>query len=89
MNNLSKSSEIDLPIGIGKPASRALEAAGITKLTDFTQVSEAELLKLHGMGPKAVRIIAVALETQSLHFVNKENSNKISENANQKITRRG
>ena len=89
MKSQSKSSENDLPIGIGKPASRALEAAGIKNLTDFTKVSEEELLKLHGMGPKALRIIAAAMETHGLHFTKKDNSDKISESANQKIARRG
>jgi len=89
MNNLSKSSEIDLPIGIGKPASRALESAGITKLTDFTQVSEAELLKLHGVGPKALRIISTALEDHGLNFALKENSDNINDRANQNFIRRG
>ena len=89
MNSQSKSSENNLPIGIGKPASRALEAAGIKNLTDFTKVSEEELLKLHGMGPKALRIIAAALEVHGLNFALRENSDKISESANQKIARRG
>ena len=89
MNYQLNSSENDLPVGIGKPASRALEAAGIKKLSDFTLVSEEELLKLHGMGPKAVRIIASALEEQGLQFANKGSSDKISEIANQKIARRG
>ncbi len=88
MKNQSKSSEYDLPPGIPKPALRALEAAGFKNLTDLTQVSEGELLKLHGMGPKAVRIIAAALKTQGLHFSNLENSDKISEKASQKIVRR-
>lgn len=89
MKNQSKSSENDLPVGIPKPALRALEAAGYKNLTDFTRVSEEELLRLHGMGPKAVRIIVAALETQGLRFANLENSDKISEKANQKIVRRG
>ncbi|PKO05017.1 MAG: DNA-binding protein [Chloroflexi bacterium HGW-Chloroflexi-3] len=88
MNNQSKSSENDLSVGIPKPALRVLEAAGFKNLTDFTLVSEEELLKLHGIGPKAVRIISAAMETQGLHFANKENSNKISEKANQKIAGR-
>lgn len=61
---------MNLPIGISKPALRALEAAGISKLEDFTSVSEEELLKLHGMGPKAIGIIAAALRAQGLDFAN-------------------
>jgi DNA-directed RNA polymerase alpha subunit len=73
MKNLSKSSGNDLPVGIPKPALRALEAAGFKNLADFTLVSEEELLKLHGMGPKALRIIAAAMEAQGFLFANKEN----------------
>jgi DNA uptake protein ComE-like DNA-binding protein len=88
MKNLSKSSGNDLPVGIPKPALRALESAGFKNLIDLTRVSEQDLLKLHGMGPKVVRIIAAALEAQGLHFANLENSDKISQKANQKISRR-
>jgi len=83
-----KTDVMKLPVGIPKPALRALEAAGFKNLADFTLVSEQDLLKLHGMGPKAVRIIAAALEAQGLHFANLENSDKISQKANQKISRR-
>jgi DNA-directed RNA polymerase alpha subunit len=88
MKNLSKSSGNDLPVGIPKPALRALEAAGFKNLTDFTQVGEEELLKLHGMGPKAVRIIATELEAKGLSFARKEDSDNISEKVNKKISRR-
>lgn len=56
------------PAGIGKPASRALEAAGYTSLEQLTQVSEKELLKLHGMGPKALRVLREALAERGLTF---------------------
>jgi hypothetical protein len=52
----------DLPAGIGAPARRALTAAGYTSLSDLAGVSEAELLRLHGVGPKAVGILRGALE---------------------------
>ncbi len=51
----------DLPPAIGKPATRALLGAGLVTLDDVAQRSEAELLALHGVGPKAVRILAAAL----------------------------
>lgn len=40
---------------------RALYGAGYTRLEQLTQVSEAELGKLHGMGPKALSILKEAL----------------------------
>ncbi|WP_437479948.1 DNA-binding protein [Sorangium sp. So ce1014] len=56
--------ESALPKGIGKPATRALAAAGVTRLDQVTRFSEAELLAIHGVGPKAVGVIKAALETQ-------------------------
>ena len=58
----------DFPAGMGRPAQRALAAAGYTRLDQFTKVSEAELLKLHGMGPKALDMIRRALATRGLSF---------------------
>lgn len=55
----------DLP-KIGAPALRALAAAGYQRLEQLTQVSAAELLKLHGMGPKALRILRETLASQGL-----------------------
>lgn len=58
----------DFPLNIGNPARQALEVAGYTKLKQLSKVSEAELGKLHGMGPKALRILREALETKGLSF---------------------
>jgi hypothetical protein len=46
------------------------------------------LLKLHGVGPKAVRIIKESLRENGLAFAKAEQSIKISDLANQKIERR-
>ena len=51
----------DLPAGIGAPARRALAGAGYTRLDQLAGASEAELLRLHGMGPKAMRVLREAL----------------------------
>ena len=58
----------DFPHGIGNPARRALHAAGHTGLDQLPAVSEAELLRLHGVGPKAVRVLRAALEAKGLSF---------------------
>jgi hypothetical protein len=50
-----------LPSGIGAPATRALTAAGFTELGQLAGVPRDELLALHGVGPKAVRILDEAL----------------------------
>lgn len=47
----------DLPKEIGKPAIRALLTEGITNLEQVKLISDQELLMLHGIGQKAVRIL--------------------------------
>ena len=51
----------DLPKAIGRPATRALADVGITTLAQVAELSEAELLAMHGVGPKAVRLLGEAL----------------------------
>ncbi|MBL1079686.1 hypothetical protein JK358_35310 [Nocardia sp. 2] len=51
----------DLPKAIGNPATRALVSQGITTLAQVAALSEAELHALHGVGPKAIRILAEAI----------------------------
>lgn len=51
----------DLPRSIGKPALSALSGAGLTSLDHVAAKSEAELLALHGVGPRAVRILKETL----------------------------
>jgi predicted flap endonuclease-1-like 5' DNA nuclease len=77
-----------LPSGIGSPAHRALTAAGISRLEQFSTISETELLKLHGIGPKAIRIIKQPLKENGLSFAPEGKSISISDVANQKIERR-
>ncbi|MCC8249927.1 hypothetical protein [Saccharothrix luteola] len=52
----------DLPKGIGRPATRALTAIGVTTLAQVARLSDAELLAVHGVGPKAVRVLRAALD---------------------------
>lgn len=54
---------------IGVPARRALEVAGYTRLEQLTRVREADLLRLHGMGPKAVGLLRQALAEKGLAFM--------------------
>jgi uncharacterized protein YdhG (YjbR/CyaY superfamily) len=53
---------------IGAPATRALEAAGYSRLEQLTKVSEVELAQLHGMGPKALGILRETLKEKGLSF---------------------
>jgi len=59
--------EHDFP-KIGAPATRALLGAGYTRLKQLTRVTEAQLLALHGVGPRAIRILREALAAQGLSF---------------------
>jgi hypothetical protein len=58
--------EEGLPRNIGAPATRALTAAGYTELSQLANVPVAELRKLHGVGPKALRLLQEALEQHGL-----------------------
>jgi predicted flap endonuclease-1-like 5' DNA nuclease len=51
-----------------KPAERAMNEIGITTLNQLTAIKESELQKLHGMGPKAIRILKAALAENGLSF---------------------
>ena len=68
LNDSSK--KCDLPSELAKPARKALDGAGYVKLEQFTVLSEVEVLKLHGMGPKALEQIRLALNDRGLSFRN-------------------
>lgn len=59
MTNLPKTST---------PAERALATIKVFKLEDLTRYTEKEILSLHGMGPKAIRILKEALKKQGKAF---------------------
>lgn len=56
-----------LPTTIGAPATRGLAAAGFSELRQLVGVPAAELAGLHGVGPKAVRIIREELQAITRH----------------------
>ena len=55
-------------IKISQPAQRALAAAGIKTLAQLAKRTEADLLALHGVGPKAITILKPILKTKGLTF---------------------
>jgi DNA-directed RNA polymerase alpha subunit len=78
-----------LPTGLASPARRALAAAGISRLEQFGRISEADLLGLHGMGPKAIQTIREAMAKRGLTFARATaKSGGVSEAANRRIRRR-
>jgi predicted flap endonuclease-1-like 5' DNA nuclease len=58
----------DLPNEIGKTAARELSLRGITSLEQVARHSREELLAIHGVGPKAIRILEGALAAKGLAF---------------------
>ena len=81
-NNLTLSA---LPKTIGTPATHALAFVNISHLEQLTKISADELLKLHGVGPKAIRLLKEALELKGLSFSDPDQSVKISEEVNKKM----
>ena len=63
---MGTASEAAFPRGIGAPATRALKQAGYNDLTQLADVQVAELRQLHGVGPKALRLIQEALEQRGM-----------------------
>jgi hypothetical protein len=63
-------SDDGLPTNIGQPATRALTGAGITKLGQLTRTTEADIRKLHGVGPSAIKRLREALGKAGLSFAN-------------------
>jgi uncharacterized protein YdhG (YjbR/CyaY superfamily) len=53
---------------LGAPAERALANAGCTRLAQLTKITEAELSRLHGMGPNALGRLCEALTLKGLSF---------------------
>lgn len=53
---------------LSAPARGALEHAGIFTLTDLSQYSEREILKLHGVGPKSLPTLRQSLQDAGLTF---------------------
>ena len=57
-----------LPSGLARPARQALAAAGYVTLEQLTQVTEADLARMHGIGPKAIAQLRDALAAAGLRF---------------------
>jgi hypothetical protein len=57
----------DLP-KLSAPARRALLGAGYTRLEHLTRAKESDVMKLHGMGPNAMRVLRDALRERGLSF---------------------
>ena len=60
--------ESDFPTGLSAPARRALAGAGYSRLEQLARVSEADIKRLHGIGPNALKQLRNALEAKGLSF---------------------
>jgi len=56
------------PAGLSAPARRALAGAGYAGLEQLTRVSAPELLRLHGMGPRGIQVLRLALAERGWTF---------------------
>lgn len=60
--------DTELTPRIGKVARRELAHHGYTRYEQLATASAAELLRIHGVGPKAIRILAEELAARGLAF---------------------
>ncbi len=58
----------DLPDAIGKTAARELSLHGIDSLLKVSKHSKKQLLAIHGVGPKAIRLLGDALSACGLEY---------------------
>ncbi|MFD1861202.1 hypothetical protein EHW97_08615 [Aeromicrobium camelliae] len=58
----------EFPNAIGRPAAAALRAHDITTYAQLAELSSDALLEMHGVGPKAVRVLSEELSARGLAF---------------------
>jgi DNA-directed RNA polymerase alpha subunit len=56
---------------LAKPAQRALANEGIKTLDQLSQLTEAELMQLHGIGKNALQTIKTTMREHQIHFQDK------------------
>jgi DNA-directed RNA polymerase alpha subunit len=56
---------------LAKPAQRALANAGIKTLEQLSQLTEAEFMKLHGIGKNALQTLKAVMDENGLSFAKK------------------
>ena len=64
----------DLPAKLSQPARRALIGAGYTRLEQLASVSEDEIRRLHGIGPRGLDLLRRALYARGLSFASRRKS---------------
>ncbi len=61
-------SDTDLPAGLSNPARQALATIEVTQLDQLADYQAKDILNLHGMGPKGIRILREALAERGMAF---------------------
>lgn len=72
MATVNQAAPTEYPDRIGKVAARELALNGYTRYEQLTIVTPKELSKIHGIGPKAIRILDEELRARRLSFAAKE-----------------
>jgi predicted flap endonuclease-1-like 5' DNA nuclease len=71
MNGIPDSADgSELPRSVGKVARRELAVHGVTRFDQLTGLSAKDLLAIHGVGPKAVRVLREELTARGLDLRN-------------------
>lgn len=70
----------DLSTVLSKPAMRALESLKLKHVNELTHFTRIQIAELHGMGPKALKLLEAEMKKQKLTFKSEINSpkNKLS-----------
>ncbi|MFL1380196.1 MULTISPECIES: hypothetical protein [unclassified Nocardiopsis] len=68
MNGQEGAPPTEFPARMGKVAPRELAAHGYTRYEHLTRVTAEDLLKIHGVGPKAIRVLQEELDARGLSF---------------------
>lgn len=58
----------EFPREIGRTARRELAVHGYTRFDQLSAVTSSQLLRIHGVGPKAVRILTEQMAARGLTF---------------------
>jgi predicted flap endonuclease-1-like 5' DNA nuclease len=64
----------EFPYGIGRVAKRELAANGFTRYDQLADAAARDLLRVHGIGPKAIRILREELAARDLTFADDRGS---------------
>jgi DNA-directed RNA polymerase alpha subunit len=66
----------DFPFKLAAPALRALSRAGIYAIADFADWAEADVKKLHGIGPSAITAIKKNMAENGIRFTDQQHSRR-------------